>query len=121
MTAFEIAFRAYLPILIAGFVAILTCLFADRRNWSRWPCAIGLALTRPLLLLLAGLFLEEAVATGGYQREAGMIGAILLGAGIPIALEFLSLLALARRLGLLRRKSPRYANGPQAELRTSSN
>ena len=94
MTAFEIAFRAYLPILIAGFVAILTCLFADRRNWSRWPCAIGLALTRPLLLLLAG---------------------------IPIALEFLSLLALARRLGLLRRKSPRYANGPQAELRTSSN
>jgi hypothetical protein len=105
VNALHIAFAVYLPVFVAGLVAIITCLFAGRRHWSKWPCTAGLAVTGPLLLLLTGLFLEGAVATGGYHGEAGMAGSILFLALIPVGVEFLSLLALAWRLGLLRRKS----------------
>jgi hypothetical protein len=114
MTGLHIAFAVYLPVLIAGLVAIVMCLLAGRRHWSKWPCTAGLALTGPLLLLLASLFLEGAVATRGYHGEAGMEGAIFLLASIPIGVEFLGLLALAWRLGLLRRKSARAENAAQA-------
>jgi hypothetical protein len=113
MNALAIAFVAYVPIVIAGLVAITTCLIAGRRQWSKGLCIVGLALTGLLLLLLTGEFVAGAAETGGYHGEAGMAGAILFCAWIPIAVEFFGLLAVAWRLGLLRKRSTQMETPPR--------
>jgi hypothetical protein len=105
MNALNIAFTAYLPILIGGVVAMLACLLAGSRGWSRWLCSINLTLSGLLLLLLGGLFLQGAVLTGWYHGDAGMAGAILLMALLPLTAEFLGLLAVALRIRSRRRDS----------------
>lgn len=100
MNALNIAFTVYLPVLIGSFLAIITCQLAGRRSWSRGLCIIGLATTGLLLLLLTGLFLQAAASTRWYHGEAGMAGSILVMAIIPIATEFIGLLALAWRFRL---------------------
>jgi hypothetical protein len=103
MNALNIAFTVYLPVLIGCFLVIITCLLAGRRSWSRGVCILSLAINGLLLLLLTGLFLQGVATTGWYHGDAGMAGAILFFAFIPIALEFAGLLVVAWRFRLPRR------------------
>ena len=115
MNALNIAFAVYLPILLGGFVAIITCLLAGRRSWSRWLCTISLVVTGLLLLLLICLFLQGAASTGWYHGDAGMAGGILLMALIPIAVELVGLLGVAWRLQRLPRDSEAAENGARPD------
>jgi hypothetical protein len=112
MNMLSLVARIYVPILIGGLLAIGICLVARRRNWSKWLCLISLAGTGLLLLMLSGLFVQGAIVTHGYHGEAGMAGSLLFLAGIPVALEFFGLLALAWRLGLPGRAPTRPPKEP---------
>jgi hypothetical protein len=98
MNALNIAFTAYLPVLIGGLVATIACLLAGSRCWSRRLCAVNLGSSGLLLLLLVGLFIQGAISTGWYHGDAGMAGGILFLALVPLAAEFFGLLAVAWRI-----------------------
>ena len=99
-TLIDNGFITYFPVLIGNIVAIITCLVVGPRSWSRRLCTTSLWFTGLFLLFVLADLTLLTVATG-LRQEAEFAFAIIVMGCIPIAIEFLALLAIARWLGFL--------------------
>ena len=90
---FHLGEFAYFPILIGSGLAIITCMLAGPRGWSRSLCRYCLWASAVFLLSAMAYLTWFAVATG-LRDEGGFGFGLLLMFCFPIAVEFLCLLAV---------------------------
>jgi hypothetical protein len=84
---------AYLPLLIGNLLAVLICLIAGSRQWSRTLCWLALCITT---IFLCG----TTVSLAGLKFQGGpsLVFDVMLMCALPVLVEFFALLAVNRWL-----------------------
>ncbi len=95
MDLIELGFLLYWPVLVGNGLAIIICLIAGPRPWSRRLSAFFFWLTAGFLTLVL-LELIEFVVETGLRDEGGMGFGIIITGCFPVLMEFILLLAIRR-------------------------
>ena len=93
---FDLATLAYFPLLAANALVFLICLIAGPHGWSRRLARSFIRLNGFILLAIVGFLAVFIISAGGMVDEGGVAVGFTLACSVPILLEFLSLLAVAR-------------------------